>query len=67
MELPFRVVENEPKTDQAANLNLWGEATWLDQGRPWLMMTIDDVAYNANVSAYIRARGLWWARRMREV
>ncbi len=28
MELPFGVIENEPKTDQAANLALWGEAMW---------------------------------------
>lgn len=26
--LPFGVVENDPKTDQAANLNLWGEVVW---------------------------------------
>lgn len=28
MELPFGVIENEPKVDQAANLDLWGEAMW---------------------------------------
>ncbi len=28
MELPFGVIENEPKVDQAANLALWGEAMW---------------------------------------
>jgi hypothetical protein len=26
LELPFGVVENEPKVDQAANLGLWGES-----------------------------------------
>jgi hypothetical protein len=29
MELPFGVVENEPKIDMAANLGLWGESIWL--------------------------------------
>jgi hypothetical protein len=28
LELPFGVIENEPKVDMAANLNLWGEAVW---------------------------------------
>ncbi len=28
MELPFGMIENEPKVDQGANLALWGEAMW---------------------------------------
>jgi hypothetical protein len=28
MELPFGVIENEPKIDQAANLGLWAESIW---------------------------------------
>jgi hypothetical protein len=31
--------------------------TWLDQGRPWFIMELDEVVYNADVSEYIRARG----------
>ena len=34
-----------------------GSATWLDQGRPWAVMTLETIVYNADVSAYIRARG----------
>jgi hypothetical protein len=39
VELPFGVVENQPKVDQAANLGLWGETFWfpafiLTDGRP---------------------------------
>ena len=29
LELPFGVIEDEPKADQAANLGLWGESAWL--------------------------------------
>jgi hypothetical protein len=29
LELPFGVVENEPKVDAAANLGLWAESLWL--------------------------------------
>lgn len=29
LELPFRVVENEPKVDRSANLGLWAESVWL--------------------------------------
>lgn len=31
--------------------------TWLDQGRPWFVMTLEDVAYNVDVSRYIAASG----------
>jgi hypothetical protein len=30
--------------------------TWLDEGTPWLVWTVEDVAYNVDVAGYIRAR-----------
>jgi hypothetical protein len=32
--------------------------TWLDEGTPWSVWTIEDVAYSVDVSEYVRARGL---------
>ncbi len=31
--------------------------TWLDQGAPWAVFEVEDVAYNVDVAEYIRARG----------
>ena len=145
LELPFGVIENQPKVDQAANLGLWaesvwlpsvfltdprvrwesidetsarlvvpfgdgednftvrfdaqtglltkmeaerwkdakdeektlwrnealgwqtfhgikiispGSATWMDEGSPWAVFTVEDVVYNVDVGEYVRARGL---------
>lgn len=35
-----------------------GTVTWQDQGQPWLDVRIDNIAFNVDVSAYVRARGL---------
>ncbi|HLV34641.1 MAG TPA: DUF6544 family protein [Spirillospora sp.] len=32
--------------------------TWASEGTPWLVVTQDDIAYNVDVSAYVRGRGL---------
>lgn len=32
--------------------------TWADEGRPWSVWTIEDIAYNVDVSIYIRQSGL---------
>jgi hypothetical protein len=38
-------------------LPLTGSATWLDQGKPWAIFTIEDVVYNVDVQDYIKQRG----------
>lgn len=48
--LPGPVIEGTP-------LSATGSATWLDQGRPWAVFTLEDVVYNVDVSAYIHQKG----------
>ena len=31
--------------------------TWADEGTPWLVLDLEEVVYNADVSDYIRAKG----------
>jgi hypothetical protein len=35
-----------------------GAATWLDEGTPWAIFTVEDVVYNVDVQEYVRAKGL---------
>lgn len=49
--------------DKAATLNgqpflTVGAAIWMDDGKPWAVFTVEDVAYNVDVKEYIRAKGL---------
>ena len=34
-----------------------GAAIWMDDGKPWAVLTVEDVVYNVDVKDYIRARG----------
>ncbi len=34
-----------------------GAATWMDDGKPWAVFTVESVVYNADVKDYIYARG----------
>jgi len=45
------------KTIAGTKLSAVGAATWLDQGKPWAIFTLDEVKYNVDVSKYIRQRG----------
>ena len=34
------------------------QVTWADDGKPWLVITVEDIVYDVDVSQYIRQRGL---------
>jgi hypothetical protein len=34
-----------------------GSATWLNEGTPWAVFTVDDIVYNVDVTQYVRANG----------
>ena len=35
-----------------------GYITWLDEGTPWAMFRVEDIAYNVDIEEYVRAKGL---------
>ncbi len=43
LEMPFGVVEHEPKVDMAANLGMWGESIWL----PSILLTDPRIRWEA--------------------
>ena len=52
------ITRNEPgNTLPGMKISAVGSATWLDQGSPWAFFTLEETAYNLDVSEYIRARG----------
>jgi hypothetical protein len=42
---------------EGTQLDTVGSATWLDQGKPWAIFTLEEVNYNVDVSEYIRQKG----------
>ena len=52
------ITRNEPgDTLPGMKISATGSATWLDQGNPWAFFTLEETAYNVDISEYIRARG----------
>ncbi|HLO14396.1 MAG TPA: DUF6544 family protein [Anaerolineales bacterium] len=52
------ITRNEPGTYiEGTKLSTTGSATWLDQGKPWAIFTLEEVNYNVDVSEYIRQKG----------
>jgi hypothetical protein len=37
--------------------SITGAAIWMDDGKPWAVFTVEDTAFNVDVSQYIRAKG----------
>jgi hypothetical protein len=52
------ITRNEPGGFiKGTKLTTVGSATWLNQGKPWAVFTLEEVNYNMDVSKYIRQRG----------
>lgn len=47
----------EGKKVEGTNLDAVGTVTWLDQGKPWAVFTLEELKYNVEVSEYIRQKG----------
>ena len=47
----------EGKKIEGTELDAIGSATWLDQGKPWAIFTLEEVNYNVDISQYIRQKG----------
>jgi hypothetical protein len=45
------------KNIDGSKLSAIGSATWLDQGKPWAVFTLEEVKYNVDVSKYILQKG----------
>jgi hypothetical protein len=42
---------------EGSKLDAVGNATWMDQGKPWATFTLEEIHYNVDVSQYIRQKG----------
>ncbi len=52
------ITRNEPGAFlPGIKISAIGSVTWLDQGGPWAIFTIEEAVFNADVSEYIRKRG----------
>lgn len=59
IKIPWR---NEPlgwQTFHGIMIPSPAAVTWLDEGTPWSVWTIEDVVYNVDVSEYIRGEGVF--------
>lgn len=56
-KIPWRTEMLGWRTFEGVRLPSPSSATWLDQGSPWLVATIEAAVYNVDVARYIRAAG----------
>jgi hypothetical protein len=45
------------KNIDGTKLSAVGSASWLDQGIPWAVFTLEEMKYNVDVSKYIHQKG----------
>ncbi len=66
--LRYKRTESEELTLWIDEVRAWGAvdghtlpteaaATWFDEGSPWAVFHVEEIVYNADVQAYIRAKG----------
>jgi hypothetical protein len=64
----FKGTDSDHKTLWINHVRQWGtvdgnttsvvsSATWLDEGTPWAVFTVEDLRYNVDVQDYIQAKG----------
>lgn len=56
-KIPWRFEPLGWQTFHGLRLPASAAVTWQDQGTPWLVMTVEDVAYNVDVAEYVRSSG----------
>lgn len=54
---PWRIEALGWRTFHGVRIPSPAAATWLDEGSPWLVIDVEEVVYNVDVSAYLRAWG----------
>lgn len=65
----YKQADSESKTRWVNEVGAWdevsgfmlpvvGAVTWEDEGSPWAVFTVEDVVYNVDVEAYVRAKGI---------
>ncbi|WP_420641321.1 DUF6544 family protein [Candidatus Leptofilum sp.] len=66
--LRYREADSEEKIPWQLDVLAWDEydgilipsrstATWADEGTPWLVVELEEVAFNVNIGSYIRTEG----------
>ena len=48
----------EYRTISGQKIGAVGAATWVDDGKPWAVFTVEEITLNSDVSQYVRAKGL---------
>jgi hypothetical protein len=56
-KIPWQIEASGWQTFNGLRVPSGAAVTWMDEGTPWLVMTLEDVAYNVDVSQYVRSSG----------
>lgn len=56
-KIPWKVELISWDAYQGLLIPSFSTVTWADQGSPWLIIDIDDIAYNVDITTFIRSRG----------